>query len=79
MFHPFVDLEQLKTKNADDLQKTIGDLYKKLTYAQRTQNSALSHQIMMVIESYNHIYRTKMDELMANKNLNAQIQIDKKS
>jgi tRNA(Ile2) C34 agmatinyltransferase TiaS len=63
----------------DELQEAITSLNNKLTFAFRTNNGPLIHQIQMVIESYRNQHRKKMDEIFAKQKLNNQINIDKKS
>lgn len=75
MHHPFIT--DLSDKNLEELQNTISDLTNKLNFAYKTQNTALIHQISMVIESYRDAYSKKMDELIKKQNINAQINIQK--
>lgn len=58
MEHPLIS--GLEDKTPEDLQKSIGDLQQKLTFAQKTGNGHLCHQIRMVIESYQAVYRKKL-------------------
>lgn len=75
MEHPFIN--NLDDKSLEDLQTTISNLTTKLTFAYRTGNGPLIHQLTMVIESYRNAYTKKMDELM--KKQNVQINIQKKA
>jgi len=75
MQHPFIN--NLSDKSLEDLQKTISDLTGKLTFAHRTGNGPLIHQLNMVIESYKSAYNKKMDELMKKQNIHAQVNIQK--
>jgi tRNA(Ile2) C34 agmatinyltransferase TiaS len=77
MEHPFIN--DLSDKSLDELQEAITSLNNKLTFAFRTNNGPLIHQIQMVIESYRNQHRKKMDEIFAKQKLNNQINIDKKS
>jgi tRNA(Ile2) C34 agmatinyltransferase TiaS len=77
MEHPFIN--DLSEKSLDELQEAITSLNNKLTFAFRTNNGPLIHQIQMVIESYRNQHRKKMDEIFAKQKLNNQINIDKKS
>ena len=76
MEHPFV--ANLDDKSLEDLQTTITSLHSKLTFAQRTQNSAMIQQINMVLESYRNAYQKKMDEMIKRQNLQNQVHITKK-
>ncbi len=62
MEHPFVP--SLENKTLDELQKTIAELMPKLTYAYRTNNGPLVHQLRMVLESYQAEYSRKMNAQM---------------
>lgn len=66
MEHPLIP--SLEAKTLDELQKIMQELVPKLTYAYRTQNSALIHQLTMALESYRNEYHKKitkqMDEMM---------------
>lgn len=75
MQHPFVN--NLSDKSLEDLQKTISDLMNKLTFAYRTGNGPLIHQLQMVIESYKGEYNKKMDELIKKQKINTKISIEK--
>ncbi len=75
MEHPFIN--NLDDKSLEDLQTTISNLTTKLTFAYRTGNGPLIHQLTMAIESYRNAYTKKMDELM--KKQNVQINIQKKT
>ena len=73
MEHPFVN--NLNDKTLEELQTTIGDLTNKLTFAYRTQNSSLIHQLTMVLESYKNEYSKKMDEMISKQNFQSKINI----
>lgn len=75
MQHPFI--HDLSGKSLEDLQNTLTDLNKKLTFAYRTQNGPLIHQLSMVIESYRTEYSKKMDEIIKKQNINTKISITK--
>lgn len=75
MQHPFIN--NLSDKSLEDLQKTISDLTSKLTFAHRTGNGPLIHQLNMVIESYRSEYSKKMDDLIKKQNIQNKIQIEK--
>lgn len=75
MQHPFI--HDLSGKSLEDLQNTLTELNKKLTFAYRTQNGPLIHQLSMVIESYRTEYSKKMDEIIKKQNINTKISITK--
>lgn len=75
MEHPFIT--DLSNKSLEDLQETITNLTQKLNFAYRTQNSAMIHQLNMVIESYRAEHRKKMDLLISKQNINSKISIEK--
>ena len=67
MEHPFIN--DLSDKSLEDLQDTISDLNKKLTFAYRTGNGPLINQIQMVIESYRNQHTKKMDAIFAKQKI----------
>lgn len=73
MEHPFIN--DLSDKSLEELQDAISSLNQKLTFAYRTGNQPLVHQINMVLESYKNQQRKKMDEIFAKQKLNTQINI----
>jgi hypothetical protein len=73
MEHPFIN--DLSDKNMEELQDAISSLNQKLTFAYRTGNQPLIHQLHMVLESYRNQHKKKMDELFAKQKLNTQINI----
>lgn len=75
MEHPFI--KNLSDKTLDELQNTITDLNGKLTFAYRSGNQALIHQITMALESYRSAYSKKMDELISKQKINTKISITK--
>ena len=74
--HPFVN--DLSDLSMDELQEKITSLMGKLTFAYRTGNQALIHQLNMALESHNMEYRKRMDEIFSKQQLDSQINIDKK-
>lgn len=78
MQHPFIN--DLSDKSIDELQTTINDLTKKLTFVYRTQNGPMINQIQMVLESYKSEYSKRIDEIYKKQNLQNKINIsaDKK-
>ena len=75
MEHPFI--HDLSDKTLEDLQTAISGLTSKLTFAYRTGNQALIHQLNMAIESYRNAYQKKMDDLIKKQNITTQIKIEK--
>lgn len=75
MEHPFIN--DLSDKSLDDLQEAISSLNNKLTFAYRTGNGPLIHQLQMVLESYKNQQRKKMDEIFAKQKINTTINIEK--
>ena len=73
MQHPFIN--DLTSKSMDDLQTTISELSKKLTFAYRMQNQNMANQVSMVMESYKVEMNKRMDELFKKQNLQGQINI----
>jgi aspartyl aminopeptidase len=76
MEHPFIT--DLSEKTLDQLQETISGLNQKLTFAYRTGNQALVHQLHMALESYRNQERRKMDQLFDKHKLNSQINVQQK-
>jgi hypothetical protein len=77
MKHPFIN--DLSDKTLEQLQETINGLTTKLTFAYRTQNGPLIHQLNMAMESYRTEYNKKMDEIMKKQNNQNKINIQKES
>jgi hypothetical protein len=75
MEHPFLSSNDLQDKTIEELQDSISGIMSKLTFAYRTQNGALIHQLQMVLESHRTQYHKKMDEVFAKQKLNNQINI----
>ncbi len=75
MEHPFIN--DLSDKSLDELQEAISGLNNKLTFAYRTGNGPLIHQLQMVLESYRNQQRKKMDEIFAKQKINTTINIEK--
>lgn len=76
MEHPFLASTDLEGKTIEELQDSIGNIMNKLTFAYRTNNGPLIHQLQMVLESYRTQYFKKMDEVFAKQKLNNQINIE---
>lgn len=77
MEHPFVN--NLSDKSLDELQNTIQSLTMKLTFAYRTSNGPLIHQLYMALESYKAEHAKKMDALIKKQNMHTKIKIEKDS
>ena len=75
MEHPFLSSKDLDDKSIEELQDSISSIMNKLTFAYRTQNGPLIHQLQMVLESHRTQYFRKMDEVFAKQKLNNQINI----
>lgn len=75
MQHPFIT--DLSNKNIDELQNTINDLTKKLNFVHRAQNSTMTSQIRMALESYKAEYNKRIDEMYKKQNLQTKINISK--
>lgn len=75
MEHPFLSSVDLKDKSIEEIQDAMSNLMNKLTFAYRTQNGPLIHQLQMVLESHRTQYFKKMDEVFAKQKLNNQINI----
>jgi hypothetical protein len=73
--HPFVG--DLSGKKLEELQETINDLTKKLTFVYRTQNTHMIQQMHMVLESYRNEYSRRMQSLYEKHNIQNNIQISK--
>lgn len=76
MEHPFIN--NIGDKSLEELQNTISSLTTKLTFAYRTGNSPLIHQLTMAIESYKAAYTKKMDELIKKQQIQTNIKVEKK-
>lgn len=76
MEHPFI--HDLDNKTLEELQTTISSLTTKLTFAYRSGNGPLIHQLNMAINSYRSAYAKKMDELVAKQKIQTQIKVENK-
>lgn len=74
MEHPFIS--DLSDKTLEELQETLSDLTTKLTFAYRTQNQPLVHQLQMVIESYKNEQNKKLDTLFKKQNIDTTINVE---
>lgn len=75
MQHPFInDLSQL---TVDELQEKITNLTGKLTFSSRMNNSSMSNQILMVLDSYQTEYNARMDAMYKKQNIQNTIRISK--
>lgn len=77
MRHPFI--ADLSDKSLEELQATISTLMGKLTFAHRTGNASLIHQLQMAIDTYKSEYSKKMDELMGKQKIKTKVNIEKDS
>lgn len=77
MQHPFI--KSLESKSLEELQETIGNLTQKITFAYRTGNGPLIHQLNMALDSYKTEYNKKMDEIIKKQNFQTKINIQNDS
>lgn len=77
MRHPFIN--DISDKTLEEIQSTISELMGKLTFAYRTGNGPLIHQLQMAIETYREEYSKKMDELIKKQKIDTKISIEKDS
>ena len=75
MEHPFLSSKDLEDKTIEEIQDAMSGLMNKLTFAYRTQNGPLIHQLQMVLESHRTQYHRKMDEIFSKQKLTNQINI----
>lgn len=75
MEHPFLSSADLADKSIEEIQEAMTSIMNKLTFAYRTQNGPLIHQLQMVLESHRTQYFRKTDEIFAKQKLNNQINI----
>jgi len=75
MEHPFI--HNISDKTVDELQDVITNLHNKLTFAYRTQNGPLIHQLKMAIESYQTEYQKKINDMIKKQNIEGQVRITK--
>jgi hypothetical protein len=64
--HPL--LETLKEKTMEEIQSTISDLNKKLSFASQIGNAELVNQLQLVLNSYHEAYRLKLDATVKKGN-----------
>jgi hypothetical protein len=73
MEHPFIN--DISDKSLEELQESMSGLMNKLTFAYRTGNGPLIHQLQMVLESYRNQHSKKMDEIFDKQKLTNKINI----
>lgn len=73
MEHPFIN--DISGKSLEELQEAMSGLTNKLTFAHRTGNGPLIHQLQMVLESYRNQHNKKMDEIFDKQKLTNKINI----
>lgn len=76
MEHPFINKADLKELSVEELQEKMSSITNKLTFAYRTGNGPLIHQLQMVLETYRNQFTTKMDELFEKQNIKNKINIE---
>lgn len=74
MQHPF--MPDLSDQTLEQLQEKIATLTKNLNWAYRVQNSAMIHQLHMIIGGYQTAYAKKLDEQLNKQNANDKIKVD---
>lgn len=75
MKHPFIN--DLSSKSLEELQEAITSLTNKLTFAHRTGNGPLIHQLQMVIESYRSEASLRLDDVLKKQNIQSKVNIQK--
>jgi hypothetical protein len=75
MKHPFIN--DISEKSLEEIQETLTNLHNKLTFAHRTGNGPLIHQLQMVIESYRAEASKKLDEVLKKQNIQTKVNIQK--
>ena len=76
MEHPFVKQSDLKELTLEQIQEKMEALSKNLTFAYRTGNTAIIHQVQMLLESYRTQQKVRMDELFEKQNIRNKISIE---
>jgi hypothetical protein len=76
MEHPFVKQSDLKELSLEQLQEKMSTLTQNLTFAYRTGNGPIIHQVQMLLESYKAQYKIRMDELFEKQNIKNKINIE---
>ncbi len=76
MLHPFVDLELIRKQGLEEIQTQISTMNSRLNFAQRMGNRAMINQLMMVIESYRHVYNEKVSEMMEKQKIGKHISVE---
>lgn len=61
MEHPLI--QNINHLTMEELQDRINDLYKKLAWAQRSRNHALTSQISMALETFQNKMRERQQEI----------------
>lgn len=79
MEHPFLNKRDLEDKSLEQLQEAIAGLMNKLTFAYRTNNGPLIHQLQMVVETYRNQHSKKMDEIFEKQKLTTKINISREN
>lgn len=75
MKHPFIN--DLSNKSLEELQEAMTSLTNKLTFAHRTGNGPLIHQLQMVIESYRAEASLRLDDVLKKQNIQSKVNIQK--
>ena len=75
MKHPFIN--DISGKSLEEIQEILTSLHNKLTFAHRTGNGPLIHQLQMVIESYREEASKKLDDVLKKQNIKTNVNIEK--
>lgn len=76
MEHLFLSSDSLKDKSLEELQEGMTQIMNRLTFAYRSQNGSMIHQLTMILESYRNQYNKKMDEMLVKQKLNNHINVE---
>lgn len=76
MLHPLIGSDQVTGKTTEELQETIAKLTKQLSFASRTNNFAMSNQLLMALNNYRGEYNKRMEEQWAAESNKAEEKIN---
>ena len=75
MEHPFLDVVEIKKKSLEEIQGTISDLTKRLSFAYRMSNQPMINQISMMLECYRRAYMELLNEKFSGSSNEGKIDI----
>ena len=75
MQHPFIN--DLSSLSVDELQDKMTDLTGKLTFSARMNNTVMSNQLLMALDSYQTEYNARMEAIYKKQNIQNTIRISK--